>query len=832
MAAGRRRQHRRAAPGRGAGRRHPRRRGDLPGDARRDRVPRRPSRSTRRARPSRSRSGRRWRRGPSSASTLRSGRRTPLVGRERGAGACSGRARRARRERTPQLVTLVGVPGSARAGSSRARVRAGRRPELVSWRQGRSLPYGEGVDLLGARRDGQGAGRRSSRPTTPTTPRRSCARPSRALIADAGRGALGRAHLRPLVGLGAERGAGGRRERGVRRLAPLLRGARRAAARSCSSSRTCTGPTTACSTSSTSSSTGRPACRCSWSRTARPELLERRPGWGGGKRERDHALALAALRRADTRGCSAALLEQRRAPGRRAGRAARARRRQPAVRRGVRADADRPRPDAAADRDGRRCRCPRPCRGSSRRGSTRSRAEEKALLQDAAVVGHSLLAGRAGRARRRAQRELGGAPARARAQGVRAPRARAPPWRARDAVRVLARARPRRRLRPDPARRRAEKHRRAAEWIESLGADRAEDRAELLAHHYLARARVRARGGPRHGGARAAARGSRSATAGDRALALHALRRGGAASTREALELWPEDDPDRPRAALPPRPRAAPVERAGRRAGAEARDALLAPANASSPPRPRSRSRTIAWTHGQQRRRARSARPRPRPARRLAADRPRRRYVRQPLRGFLMARRPGGARRSGSAARRSRWPRASGSTTSSRAPSSASASRARRSADAAGLHDLARSLEFAERTGPAEVARSHFNLGEHVREPRRPRARVRPLRRGAEAARKLGDPRSRAGSRPRAATSATGAGSGTRRSRRPSGRPPGGRGSRRRSRRGLHLPGARRISTERRPSPRVRWRSPARPRRPRRSCRRWPRCEDGRGSRR
>ena len=31
--------------------------------------------------------------------------------------------------------------------------------------------------------------------------------------------------------------------------------------------------------------------------TARPELLERRPGWGGGKRERDHALALAALRR-------------------------------------------------------------------------------------------------------------------------------------------------------------------------------------------------------------------------------------------------------------------------------------------------------------------------------------------------------------------------------------------------------------------------------------------------------------------------------------------------------------------------------------------------------
>ena len=31
---------------------------------------------------------------------------------------------------------------------------------------------------------------------------------------------------------------------------------------------------------------------------------------------------------------------------------------------------------------------------------------------------------------------------------------------------------------------RAEKHRLAAEWIDSLGADRAEDRAEMLAHHY------------------------------------------------------------------------------------------------------------------------------------------------------------------------------------------------------------------------------------------------------------------------------------------------------------------------------------------------------------
>src|SRR5207302_2597389 len=35
-----------------------------------------------------------------------------------------------------------------------------------------------------------------------------------------------------------------------------------------------------------------------------------------------------------------------------------------------------------------------------------------------------------------------------------------------------------------PRAERAEKHRRAAEWIASLAGDRAEDHAEMLAHHY------------------------------------------------------------------------------------------------------------------------------------------------------------------------------------------------------------------------------------------------------------------------------------------------------------------------------------------------------------
>ena len=56
------------------------------------------------------------------------------------------RARPGARERASQLVTLVGVPG---IGKSRLVFELSRvvdaDPELIYWRQGRSLPYGEGV---------------------------------------------------------------------------------------------------------------------------------------------------------------------------------------------------------------------------------------------------------------------------------------------------------------------------------------------------------------------------------------------------------------------------------------------------------------------------------------------------------------------------------------------------------------------------------------------------------------------------------------------------------------------------------------------------------------
>jgi predicted ATPase/class 3 adenylate cyclase len=72
----------------------------------------------------------------------------PLVGREHEVELLVAALERAVGERTPQLVTIVGVPG---IGKSRLlaelfhAVERGQR--LVTWRQGRSLPYGEGVSF-------------------------------------------------------------------------------------------------------------------------------------------------------------------------------------------------------------------------------------------------------------------------------------------------------------------------------------------------------------------------------------------------------------------------------------------------------------------------------------------------------------------------------------------------------------------------------------------------------------------------------------------------------------------------------------------------------------
>jgi class 3 adenylate cyclase/tetratricopeptide (TPR) repeat protein len=95
---------------------------------------------------------------------------------------------------------------------------------------------------------------------------------------------------------------------------------------------------------------------------------------------------------------------------------------------------------------------------------------------------------------------------------------------------------------------RAGKHRRAAEWIEGLAPDRAEGRAELLAYHYRAALSFARAAGTEPPGLAARALGALR-DAGDRAAALGGWETA-ARFLAEALELTAEGDPGRGRLLL------------------------------------------------------------------------------------------------------------------------------------------------------------------------------------------------------------------------------------------------------------------------------------------
>ena len=120
--------------------------------------------------------------------------------------------------------------------------------------------------------------------TAPTPLGRSSTRAAAEVVADAGEARWVESHLRPLVGLGGgRRGARPRRGEAFAAWRPFFE-ALAERHRWCSSSRTCTGPTTALLDfvdELVDRAVGVPLLVVC---TARPELLERRPGWGGGKR--------------------------------------------------------------------------------------------------------------------------------------------------------------------------------------------------------------------------------------------------------------------------------------------------------------------------------------------------------------------------------------------------------------------------------------------------------------------------------------------------------------------------------------------------------------------
>jgi class 3 adenylate cyclase len=138
---------------------------------------------------------------------------TPMVGRDRELEVLASALDRACEERTVQLITLVGVPG---IGKSRLLAElfavVDQSARVVLWRQGRSLPYGEGVSFwaLGEMIKAQAGILETD---GPAEAEEKLAETVEHLFGDASDAGWVEAHLRALVGVvGGEAPAGGREE--------------------------------------------------------------------------------------------------------------------------------------------------------------------------------------------------------------------------------------------------------------------------------------------------------------------------------------------------------------------------------------------------------------------------------------------------------------------------------------------------------------------------------------------------------------------------------------------------------------------------------------------
>ena len=182
--------------------------------------------------------------------------RAELVGRERELSVLRDALDRARQERVPQLVTLVAVPGM---GKSRLVYELSRivdaDPELITWRQGRCLAYGDGVAFWALAEVVKAQAGILERDTEAEAAEKLRAAVV-AAIDDAGDARWVESHLARSSDSRARRSSAvtaaarpSRRGGAIWRRSP-------SSGRSCSCSRISTGPTRVCSTSSTSWSTG------------------------------------------------------------------------------------------------------------------------------------------------------------------------------------------------------------------------------------------------------------------------------------------------------------------------------------------------------------------------------------------------------------------------------------------------------------------------------------------------------------------------------------------------------------------------------------------------
>jgi class 3 adenylate cyclase len=185
--------------------------------------------------------------------------RAPLVGRGRELALLVDTASRVRDSREPQLVTLVGVPG---IGKSRLTFELLQvltaDPGEWTWRQGRCLPYGDGVTFWPI---GEIVKSHAEifETDSPERAREKLERMLAGLFDDPAEALDVERQLRQLVGAGAETGHGS----DLKAAFAAWRAFLRTMFRLCSSSRTFSGQTPRCWISSTTSSTGRMTSRSS-----------------------------------------------------------------------------------------------------------------------------------------------------------------------------------------------------------------------------------------------------------------------------------------------------------------------------------------------------------------------------------------------------------------------------------------------------------------------------------------------------------------------------------------------------------------------------------------
>lgn len=452
--------------------------------------------------------------------------KAPLVGRERELEALENALERARAAREPQLVTLVGVPG---IGKSRLVYELYRTveadEELIAWRQGRSLPYGEGVAFwgLGEMVKGQAGIHETDDEETAA---RKLELAVRDLISDESEATWVERHLRAIVGLSGQSSSSGEGAADAaaawRRFVEALADSR---------------PTVLVFEDLHWADEGLLDFideLVDWASdvpllvvaTARPELLERRPGWGGGKRNAA-TFSLAPLTDEDTARLVGALLERSLLPAeiqsellaRAAGNPLYAEE------------------FARMQAAGGGARVPDSLQAIVAARIDALPVDEKSLLQVAAMLGKVFWTGgletlgvQAGPQLEPLLRSL------ERKEFVRRERRSAMEGEQQYAfLHALIRDVAYGQL---PRAERVDKHVRAAEWIEGLG--RPDDHADLVAHHYGAALELATAAGlPTEPFADTARFAFKSA--GDRAMRLTAFT-SAIPLYRSALELWPGDD--------------------------------------------------------------------------------------------------------------------------------------------------------------------------------------------------------------------------------------------------------------------------------------------------